>query len=225
MKRRVAAIAPLLLAGLASGAPAQTRSFAVESGKGLELRNVLAGPTEHRGRNAVRLVEVPETRSETVAIVTGADFADGTIELELAAQVRAGAPPTSRGFAGLAFRVDPKSLAYACFYLRPENGRADDQLRRNHSVQFIAHPDFPWYRLRKEEPGVYESYVDLEPGAWTKLRVVAAGGEARLFVHGAGQPTLVVKDMKQAPARGLVALWIGEGTEAFFRHLTITAAA
>lgn len=224
MKRQAGVIAPLLLAGLASGVLAQTRSFAIESGKRLDLRNVLAESTEHRGRQAVRLVEVPETRAETLAIVVDSDFADGTIELELAGQVRQGAPPTSRGFAGVAFRVDPTSLAYACFYLRPENGRADDQLRRNHSAQFIAHPDFPWYRLRQEQPGVYESYVDLETGAWTKVRIVVAGGEARLFVHGAEQPTLVVKDMKQAPARGAVALWIGEGTEAFFRDLTITPA-
>ena len=35
---------------------------------------------------------------------------------------------------------------------------------------------------------------------------------------------LAVTDVKQAPARGLVATWIGEGTEAFFRNLTITPA-
>ena len=135
-----------------------------------------------------------------------------------------GRRPTSRGFVGVAFRVDPKSLAYDCFYLRPENGRTDDQLRRNHSAQYISHPDFTWQRLRTEQPGVYESYVDLEPGAWTKVRIVVKGGEARLFVHGAEQPTLVVKDMKRAPTRGLVALWIDQSTEAFFRNLTITPA-
>ena len=74
----------------------------------------------------------------------------------------------------------------------------------------------------QEQPGVYESYVDLEPGAWTRVRIVVKGGEALLFVHGAEQPSLVVKDMKRAPTRGLVALWIGPGTEAFFRNLTIT---
>ena len=26
-------------------------------------------------------------------------------------------------------------------------------------------------RLRAENPGVYESYVDLEPGAWTKIKM------------------------------------------------------
>lgn len=212
----------LLALGAARTAAPQVLPHALESATGLELRNVLATAGEHRGRKAVRIVEVPGVRAETIAIVTGSDFEDGTIELELAGQVLAGAPPTSRGFVGVAFRVDPKSLAYDSFYLRPENGRADDQLRRNHSAQYISHPDFPWHRLRQEQPGVYESYVDLEPGAWTMLRVVVKGGEARLFVHGADQPTLVVKDMKRAPTRGVVALWIGEGTEAFFRNLKIT---
>ena len=120
---------------------------------------------------------------------------------------------------GVALRVDPKTLAYDCFYLRPENGRVDDQLRRNHSTQYISHPDFTWQRLRQEQPGVYESYVDLEPGAWTRVRIVVRGGEARLFVQGAEQPALIVKDMKRAPTRGLVALWIDLGTEAFFGNL------
>ena len=208
---------------MAAAAP-QARLFALEGASGLDLRNVLAEPREHLGKKAVRIVEVPGVQAETIAILPDSAFEDGTIELELAGQVLAGAPPTSRGFVGVAFRVDPKSLAYDCFYLRPENGRADDQLRRNHSTQYISHPDFTWQRLRQEQPGVYESYVDLEPGAWTRVRIVVKGGEARLFVHGAEQPSLVVKDMKRGPTRGLVALWIGQGTEAFFRNLTITPA-
>jgi hypothetical protein len=219
-------IFPAFLAlGAATTAAPQARTLALEGASGLDLRNVLAAPAEHRGKKAVRIVEVPGVQAETIAIVSDSSFEDGTIELELASQVLAGAPPTSRGFVAVAFRVDPKSLAYDCFYLRPENGRADDQLRRNHSAQYISHPEFPWHRLRKEQPGVYESYVDLEPGAWTKLRVVVKGGDARLFVHGAEQPTLVVTDMKRTPTRGPVALWIGQGTEAFFRNLTITQAA
>jgi hypothetical protein len=227
MKMNVAA-AVVLQALLASGAMAtaapQARPYALEGASGLDLRNVLAEAREHRGKKAVRIVEVPGVQAETIAILPDSTFEDGTIELELAGQVLAGAPPTSRGFVGIAFRVDPKSLAYDCFYLRPENGRADDQLRRNHSTQYISHPDFTWQKLRQEQPGVYESYVDLEPGAWTRVRIVVKGGEARLFVHGAEQPSLVVKDMKRGPTRGFVALSIGQGTEAFFTNLTITPA-
>jgi hypothetical protein len=96
-------------------------------------------------------------------------------------------------------------------------------LRRNHSTQYVSHPDFPWQKLRKETPGVYESYVDLEPGAWTPVRIVVAGVKAQLYVHGAPQPVLIVNDLKLgAGASGGVALWIGPGTEAYFSDLTIT---
>jgi len=76
--------------------------------------------------------------------------------------------------------------------------------------------------LREETPGLYESYVDLVPGEWTKLRIEVEGTKARLFVHGAEQPVLVVNDLKLGNTRGAVALWIGLGTEAFFSNLVIS---
>jgi hypothetical protein len=42
----------------------------------------------------------------------------------------------ARGFAGIAFRVQPDLRTYDAFYLRPTNGRADDQVRRNHAAQY-----------------------------------------------------------------------------------------
>ena len=147
---------------------------------------------------------------ETLAVVPDPDFATAPLEVEVAGEPRAGTEAGgARGFVGIAFRLQKDPLRYECFYLRPTNGRADDQLRRNHSAQYISHPDHPWHRLRKENPGVYESYVDLVPGEWTRVRIVVAGTKAQLFVHGAGQPTLVVNDLKLGSAEGAVALWIG----------------
>ncbi len=76
--------------------------------------------------------------------------------------------------------------------------------------------------MRKEFPEKYESYVDLEPGVWTRMRVVVDGATARLFVHGAPQPALVVNDLKLGTGDGAVALWIGAGTEGFFSNLRLT---
>ena len=95
------------------------------------------------------------------------------------------------------------------------------QLRRNHTTQSISHPDHPWHRLRKESPGVYESYVDLVPGEWTRVKIVVSGTEARLFVRGAEQPGLIVKDLKLGASEGAVALWIGPGSEAHFAGLRV----
>lgn len=62
--------------------------------------------------------------------------------------------------------------------------RMAHQIRRNHTTQYAAHPDFDFGRLRKQSSEKYESYVDLEPGVWTKHRIVIDGTKARLFVHG-----------------------------------------
>ena len=224
MSSQTAILALTLLAASsppASAAPPAPRTYALDGPSGLVLKNVVAEAKEHEGRRAVRIIEAPGAEGETIALLPDSDFGDGEIEVELAGRPAGGAPEGSRGFVGIAFRVDPASLAYECFYLRPTNGRAEDQLRRNHSTQYVSHPDFPWHRLRKEQPGVYESYVDLEPGAWTRVRIVVSGTSARLFVHGAEQPALVVNDLKRGRTRGAVALWIGQGTEAFFRSLRL----
>ena len=105
----------------------------------------------------------------------------------------------------------------------PANGRADDQVRRNHSAQYISHPDWPWFRLRKETPERYESYVDLVAGEWTKVKIEVHGAHARLFVHDQPQPTLIVNNVKTGPTgKGAIALWLDVGTEAHFRNLTVT---
>ena len=95
-------------------------------------------------------------------------------------------------------------------------------MRRNHSVQYISFPDYPWQRLRKEESEKYESYVDLVPGEWTKVKIVIEGVRARLYVHGSEQPTLIINDLKNGESKGALGLWIGPGTEAHFANLRVT---
>ena len=51
---------------------------------------------------------------------------------------------------------------------------------------------------------------------------MVAGQDARLYVHGADQPTLIVKDLKLAASQGAIALWIGPGTDAHFANLRVS---
>ena len=77
--------------------------------------------------------------------------------------------------------------------------------------------------MRQETPKKYETYVDLVPGAWTRIRIEVRGDSARLFVHGQEQPTLIVNDVKTgAQGRGAIALWIDTGTLAHFRDLRVS---
>jgi len=155
-------------------------------------------------------------------LLAGTDFRDGIIEIEIAGQPGPNAGEQARGFVGVAFRASTDASRYECFYLRPTNGRADDQVRRNHSAQYISFPEFSWQRLRKEFPEKYESYCDLTPGEWTKVRIEVRGSRALLYVNGAQQPTLVVTDLKLAETNGSLGLWIGPGTVAHFTGLRVS---
>lgn len=189
----------------------------------LDGKNVSIAQTTFKGRSAVRLIAAPDAANATsYAIVKDVSFRDGTIEVDLAGQPAAGAGEGARGFIGIAFRLQSNG-AYEYIYLRPTNGRADDQVRRNHSTQYSSHPDFDFAQSRKEAPERYESYVDLEPGVWTRYKIEIEGRRARLYVHGAEQPSLIVSDLKLEPRDGSVALWVGPGTEGYFSNLKVTA--
>jgi len=197
--------------------------LAAQSVDRLEAKNVSLTQTTFKGRGAVQLIAAPNADNATsYAVVKDQVFRDGIIEVDLAGQPAAGAGEGARGFIGIAFRLQADGR-YEYIYLRPTNGRADDQVRRNHSTQYSSHPDFDFARSRKEAPEKYESYVDLQPGVWTRYRIDVQGRTARLYVNGTEQPVLIVNDLKLAPQPGRVALWVGPGTEGYFANLKITA--
>lgn len=187
----------------------------------LEALNVKMEAATFKGKKALRVVPT-SSESETLAIVKGTTFGNGTITLQVAGQTLSDASATARGFIGLAFRVrTDDSVRYECFYIRPTNGRAEDQLRRNHSTQYISHPKYTWFKLRDEQPGVYESYADMVEGEWIQLKIEVRDDKARLYVNGASQPSLIVNDLKMGKTTGAIALWVGPGTDGYFSDLTI----
>ena len=190
----------------------------------LTPKNATLKQIEFKGRQAIQLIASPDAaNASSYALVKDTSFRDGTIEVDVAGQPasQAAAAGGARGFIGIAFRLQQNGN-YEYIYLRPTNGRADDQVRRNHSVQYSAYPDFDFATSRKEAPEKYESYVDLQPGVWTKYRIVIDGRKARLYVNGTEQPCLIVDDMKHEPVAGGVALWVGPGTEGYFANLKIS---
>jgi hypothetical protein len=197
---------------------------------GADAVRIHTSASSYRGRRAMRIVNeegqsAGPSGAQVLAIVKSSSVLDGTIELNVAGAPRRGAKPGTRGFVGIAFRVRDGGQRFEAFYLRMANGRAQDQLQRNHSLQYVSQPDFPWNRLREESPGMYESYVDLTVGAWTLIKVEVAGTTARLYVNGARQPNLIVNDLKLGRSAGAVALWVGSDTVAYFANLTVNPGA
>ena len=217
----ISVLAVCLSARLLAQAPKEVRLDAIEK---LELGNLKANIVSYRGRAAVRIANAGAQDSgygEGLALVRGLSLEDGTIEVTLTGDTAPDAPAQLRGFVGIAFRVTDLSH-FECFYIRPKNGRSEDQLQRNHSAQYMSIPGFPWDRLRSESPGKYEAYVDVVPGQWTEFKIHVSGKTAKLYVNGAEQPTLIVNDLKKPPSNGGVALWVGQGTIAHFADLRIT---
>jgi hypothetical protein len=225
-------VAPLMTVGRGHHHPPALRAvatagdstvvFPLDGPRGLRLIETAARAVSYKGRSAVQIVEAPGVGArDALAMIDGTDFANGTIEVMVAGTLGPHADTSDRGFVGIAFRSAADGSRFENLYLRPTNGRAENQLRRNHSVQYESVPEYPWFRLRKENPGQYESYVDLEAGAWTKLRIVVEGTRAALFVNDAPNPCLIVTDLKLGPTHGQIGLWIGSGTEAYFSRLTV----
>jgi hypothetical protein len=216
---------------------AQVRHYPLETAAGLRLHNVMVEPDLLDGKPGLRDTMTADTlrrfenmsdaqtneiqaRVGQYAVVEGSEFSDGVITAEVAGAPPPGANSLARGFVGIAFRL--RDGAYDLFNLRMTNGRAEEQVRRNHAAQYASQPDWPWFRLRREAPSRYEAYVDLVPNTWTAIRIDVRGERARLYVHGQDQPTLVVNDLKSGPRRtGAVALWVNYGTVAYFRNLTV----
>ena len=203
-------------------------TLSLETAGDLNLHNVKAESVTYQDQAALRLTSstppAPDRqRVNHLAIVTSLGFKNGTIEVDLAGEPSPGASGGARGFIGVAFRLQEDRETYDCFYLRPTNGRAEDQERRNHTVQYIHHPDHPWFKLRKETPSRYESYVDITPATWINLRIEVDGNKAQLFIDGREQPTLIVNDLKSgADTSGSVAIWFEGSTVAHAKNLKIT---
>jgi hypothetical protein len=220
---------------LQTASTAKAKRYALESTAGLRLYNVTAEPATLQGKKGLRVTASEEAQRRLqsmtpdeqahfpqLAVIDGLEFDNGVIEAEIAGAPAQGASEGARGFVGIAFRIQNDVATHDAFYLRPTNGRADDQERRNHAVQYISQPDWPWSRLRKETPSKYESYVDLMPGIWTRVKIEVQGQRARLFVHDQEQPTLLVTDVKTGvQGKGGVGLWIDRGTVAHFRNVSV----
>ena len=227
---RITMLALLTMALSPLGMTAQ--AFPLDSTKGLQPHHVTVDAVSYRGRKAVRVMSSPSAdgsyamqKSGTgggIVVLADSRFHNGTIEVDVVGMPQPNAPALARGFVGVAFRVPPDASKFDYVYIRPTNGRADDQERRNHSTQYASFPDYEWLKLRTESPGKYESYVDLIPGEWTHLKIEVNGLKMCLYVNGASQPTLLVNDLKLGDTTGALALWIGVGTDAYFADLRVT---
>jgi hypothetical protein len=197
------------------------------SGESIDLApvNTFVKIEQVAGKEVVRVTKDPRVQAvdePTFAKLIDADFKNGVIEVTVLSKLLEAAPDFARGFIGIAFRIDESNSKFEGIYIRPTNGRADDQLRRNRSTQYFSYPDFKFDRLRKEAPGEYESYGDMGLNEWIKVKIMVKDAKARLYLNKSKQPALVVNDLKHgANISGGIGLWVDIGTDGFFTDLRV----
>jgi hypothetical protein len=157
----------------------------------------------------------------TFVRIKNLDFQDGIIEVKVLSRLLKTARPSDRGFIGIAFRIDEQNSNYESIYIRPTNGRAEDQVRRNHSVQYYSYPNYKFDRLRKESPEKYETYADMGLNEWITMRIEIKGNSVTLYLNNQKSPNFIVNEMLGNSKSGGIALWVDVGTEGYFKDLTI----
>jgi hypothetical protein len=158
----------------------------------------------------------------TFVKVRNIDFKNGTIEVKVLSRLLKNSPDWARGFIGVTFRINGQNNKFEGIYVRPTNGRINDQLRRNRSIQYFSFPDFDFEQSRKEAPGKYESYADMGLDEWITMRIEVNGNHAELFLNNNKQPSLIVNDLKHgADNSGAIGLWVGNWTEGYFKDLKV----
>jgi hypothetical protein len=201
-----------------------SQTFKFDKNK-LEAINSSISIEKFMGKEVVKVIKdstVLESDQPTFTKLKGIEFKNGTIEIKVLSRLLPNAPQYARGFIGIAFRISDSNSKFECIYIRPTNGRANDQIRRNHSIQYFSYPDYKFDRLRKEAPEMYESYADMGLNEWIKLKIVVKDLQAKLFINDNKQPSLIVNDLKHgANSSGAIALWVDTGTEGFFSDLKI----
>lgn len=179
-------------------------------------RDLIACPFDEKNIDA-------STDGPTYVKLTNVDIQNGTIEIKMLSQIMENSPfPAARGFIGIAFRVDKENENFDAIYLRPSNGRADDQLRRNHTIQYFSYPDNTFSRLRKEANGLYETYADIGLNEWIDVRIEFQDEKAVLYINNQKSPSFIVTKMLGTSKKGSIALWVEIGTIGYFKDLKVT---
>ena len=150
-----------------------------------------------------------------IAWLKDVNFSEGTIEVDLR-----GKDVLQQSFIGIVFHgVD--TVTHDLVYFRPFNFLSADPVRKIHAVQYVAHPDFPWHKLREEKNGIYEKAVTPAPSPkdWFHATIVVKGNEINVFVNNSTTPSLTVNKLNSR-SNGKIGLW-NEGLDGDFANLVI----
>lgn len=161
-------------------------------------------------------VEMNAAQGDGLAVLEDVIFDGGTIEVELLGENNPG-----RSFIGIAFTIQDAE-SYEAVYFRPFNFVATEQIRKDHMVQYIYHPEYTWFRLREERTGEFENEIPSppDPDDWFKATIKVYEKHVEVYVEDRAEPVLKV-DRLCTSQRGKIGLWVGNGSSGRFRNLVL----
>jgi len=201
-----------------------------------ELHNVTGEVVKFQGKKVLKIerdlnaLPFDSTRIEATVdephyarLVGLDDFENGTIEVKMYSQLQNPAPYSGiAGFIGLYFRIQEDDSEFESIYVRPKVGRSDNQLRRNHTVQYFSYPDFKFDTLRKIAPFRYEGSAPVALNEWITMRIEVNGESAEMFINDLKYSSFIVDKMLGKTKKGFVGLYVDIGTVGYFRDLKVT---
>lgn len=151
-----------------------------------------------------------------VAIIKSVSFDRGSIELELKGENNPG-----KSFIGLAFNIQNDST-YEAVYFRPFNFQSDEKIRREHSVQYIYHPEYTWRYLRTNHEGQYESEFPRQPlpDEWFGVLVRIDDKKVYVFDQKTNTELLSVERLTNQVS-DKIGLWAGFNSKGEYRNIKI----
>lgn len=161
-------------------------------------------------------LEMNAAESDGLAILKEVNFKTGTLEVELLGENSPG-----RSFIGIAFNVQDKET-FEAVYFRPFNFVATEQIRRDHMVQYIHHPEYTWYKLREDRTGEFENEIPAppDPDGWFKAIIKVSEKQVKVFVDDKSEPVLKVERLTSTSS-DRIGLWVGNGSSGRFRNLVV----
>lgn len=166
--------------------------------------------------NSETVVEMNAAEGDGLGILKELEFETGIIEVELLGENNPG-----KSFIGIAFNIqDPET--FEAVYFRPFNFVATEQIRRDHMVQYIHHPEYTWYKLREARTGEFEHEISAppDPDAWFKARIEVSEKQVKVFVNKMEEPVLSVDRLTTGSSK-TIGLWTGNGSSGRFRNLVL----
>ncbi len=152
------------------------------------------------------------------------DFENGTIEVKMYSQIQDPSPfPPAAGFIGLYYRIKEDDSAFESIYLRPKVGRINNQMARNHAVQYFSYPDYKFQTLREKfPPGSYEGSAPVALKEWITMRIEVNGETAEMFINDMKYSSFIVNKMLGENKKGYVGLFVDIATTGYFKDLKVT---